>query len=93
MVELMTQNVDNIAEGVTKNLVEGKMGNLIALLNDFNDCVRAFSERGWMKRAWIMRKHVKTLSRLDKDIVAPGVPELARGPLKKIEARLGISPR
>ena len=96
MVELMTKNIkdmaedstemtnsmknDNTVEDSTKKIIEGQMSRLVTLLNDFNDCVQAFSERGWMKRAWNMNKQVKTLSRLDKDIVAPSVPEPTREP-------------
>ena len=64
--------------------VEAKMEPLKSLLLDFRECVRTFGEKGWYKRAWGMRKHVKTLAKLDKQITlllksARSMFDLARG--------------
>merc|ERR1712091_74767 len=69
MVSLMTENAAQLDEGRAKAMVEGKMRELIDLLVDYDKAIRAFGEKGWMKRAWKMRKHVSTLAMLDVDVV------------------------
>ena len=48
--------------------VENKIKPLHSLLEDFRACVKAFGKRGFLKRVWSMRKHTKTLAKLDKKI-------------------------
>ena len=67
IVYLMAQNVDRLEE---KALVESKMQRLVELLVEFNKAVRKFGKKGWLKRAFKMQSHVKTLGRLDKRVVA-----------------------
>ena len=45
--------------------VESKLAPLEALLKDFHGCVRAFASKGFLKKAFSMRKKLKTLARLD----------------------------
>ena len=70
---MMVRNVDNLAEG--RELVEQAMRELVDLLVEFNAAVRKFGKKGWLKRAFKMQSHVKTLGRLDKRVVA----QLQRG--------------
>ena len=68
VVQMMVRNVDNLAEG--RELVEQAMRELVDLLVEFNAAVRKFGKKGWLKRAFKMQSHVKTLGRLDKRVVA-----------------------
>ena len=45
--------------------VESKLAPLEALLKDFGECVRAFASKGFLKKAWGMRKQLKTLGKVD----------------------------
>ena len=49
MVQLMTTNVGKLSE--SKDLVTEKMRRLIDLLREFHAAVRAFGQKGWLKRA------------------------------------------
>ena len=68
VVQMMVRNVDNLAEG--RELVEQAMRELVDLLVEFNAAVRKFGKKGWLKRAFKMQSHVKTLGRLDKRVVS-----------------------
>ena len=68
VVQMMARNADKLAEG--RELVEQAMRELVDLLVEFNAAVRKFGKKGWLKRAFKMQSHVKTLGRLDKRVVA-----------------------
>ena len=66
-VELMSKNVDRAAEG--KELTKEHMQRLVDLLKEFHAAVRAFGQKGWLKRAFTMQRHVNTLAHIDKRII------------------------
>ena len=66
-VELMSKNVDRAAEG--KKLTREHMQRLVELLKEFHAAVRAFGQKGWLKRAFTMQSHVNKLAHIDKRIV------------------------
>jgi hypothetical protein len=68
VVQMMARNADKLAEG--RELVDQAMRELVDLLVEFNAAVRKFGKKGWLKRAFKMQSHVKSLGRLDKRIVA-----------------------
>ena len=51
-----------------KDKIQEKIEPLRVLLVDFRQLVRSFNEKGWLGKAWGVRRHVKTLAKLDRDI-------------------------
>ena len=67
VVDLMSKNVSKCSDG--KEQAQANMQRLIDLLKEFHAAVRAFGQKGWLKRAFTMQSHVKKLGRIDKRIV------------------------
>ena len=63
----MSKNVANCSEG--KKQAQANMQQLIDFLKEFHATVRAFGQKGWLKRAFTMNSHVKKLGLIDKRIV------------------------
>ncbi len=63
----MSKNVSKCSEG--KETAQANMQRLIDLLKEFHAAVRAFGQKGWLKRAFTMQSHVKKLAHIDKRIV------------------------
>ena len=67
VVDLMSKNVSKCSDG--KDIAQANMQRLIDLLKEFHAAVRAFGQKGWLKRAFTMQSHVKKLGLIDKRIV------------------------
>mgnify|MGYP001277830349 CR=1 FL=1 len=67
VVDLMSKNVSKCSDG--KDIAQANMQRLIDLLKEFHAAVRAFGQKGWLKRAFTMQSHVKKLGRIDTRIV------------------------
>ena len=67
VVDLMSRNVSKCSDG--KDIAQANMQRLIDLLKEFHAAVRAFGQKGWLKRAFTMQSHVKKLGLIDKRIV------------------------
>ena len=67
VVDLMSKNVSKCSDG--KETAQANMQRLIDLLKEFHAAVRAFGQKGWLKRAFTMQSHVKKLGLIDKRIV------------------------
>ena len=67
VVDLMSKNVSKCSDG--KDVAQANMQRLIDLLKEFHAAVRAFGQKGWLKRAFTMQSHVKKLGLIDKRIV------------------------
>ena len=67
VVDLMSKNVSKCSDG--KDIAQANMQRLIDLLKEFHAAVRAFGQKGWLKRAFTMQSHVKKLAHIDKRIV------------------------
>ena len=63
----MSKNVSKCSDG--KDIAQANMQRLIDLLKEFHAAVRAFGQKGWLKRAFTMQSHVKKLGLIDKRIV------------------------
>ena len=46
--------------------VEKEMKDIHLLLTEVQELIAGFGKKGWLQRAWGMRKHAKTLSKLDR---------------------------
>ena len=67
VVDLMSKNVSKCSDG--KDIAQANMQRLIDLMKEFHAAVRAFGQKGWLKRAFTMQSHVKKLGLIDKRIV------------------------
>ena len=67
VVDLMSKNVSKCSDG--KDIAQANMQRLIDLMKEFHAAVRAFGQKGWLKRAFTMQSHVKKLGRIDTRIV------------------------
>ena len=67
VVDLMSKNVSKCSDG--KDIAQVNMQRLIDLMKEFHAAVRAFGQKGWLKRAFTMQSHVKKLGRIDTRIV------------------------
>ena len=57
VVDLMSKNVSSAQ--TAKNKRKQNMQRLIDLLKEFHAAMRAFGQKGWLKRAFTMQSHVK----------------------------------
>merc|ERR1719181_2724639 len=66
-LQQMSANAEKLEFG-NADLVESKMRKLKGLLCDFKLAVDAFGREGWLKRAFLQRGRVNSLTKLDKEI-------------------------
>merc|ERR1719181_2243241 len=66
-LQQMSANAEKLEFG-NADLVESKMRTLKGLLCDFKLAVDAFGREGWLKRAFLQRGRVNSLTKLDKEI-------------------------
>ena len=82
-LEALTHELKDFSDE-QKAQIEAKIKPLTSLLLDLKELVLAFGKQGWLKKLWKMKRHAKTLVKLDKQVkrLLDGTKELfdvARG--------------
>ena len=65
VLRMLSENVSNLGRDKQDEL-NAEMNALKALLTDVKELIQSFGTKGWLRKAWSMKKHAMTLSRLDK---------------------------